>query len=147
MPPLLETPWRPWDEVDRMGATVTLCIMTGALLGACEWSTKTIYLNVRSTAVQTLCTLTHELLHLRRGPLMCTSSRLLAREEAAIAAHSARLLVPMVSLLDALRWTPHLVEQAEFLGVDTDTVRARFGDLSSEELAAIRAQLRQEEVA
>lgn len=49
------------------------------------------------------CTLTHELVHVERGPVSA-DPRLAGREERAVDEIAARRLIPLGELIDAIRW-------------------------------------------
>jgi Zn-dependent peptidase ImmA (M78 family) len=86
------------------------------------------------------CTLTHELVHLERGP---TSSdpRLAAGEERRVDEIAARLLIPLEELIDAIRWGQGHPDHDE-LWVDPPTLLARVRTLTDTERAMIAAALR-----
>ena len=138
MPPRYDAAaWCPWTEADELGACVRYVRMSGGLLGACDWAGRTIYIRRGITSAQKLCVAAHEVLHLRRGPLMCATERIRLREEEAIALEVALRLIPFDHLVDATRWSCHLGEQAEALGVDRFTVRTRLTHLTADEVRVL----------
>lgn len=131
--------WHPLDEVVRMGVRVRHVCMTGGVLGLCDWQYGIIYLRDDLTTAQELCALTHELLHLRRGPLSLATPLSRLREERAISSEVARLLVPLERLAWALPRTDNLAELADELGVDRYTVRTRIEGLNPMEARYVRS--------
>jgi hypothetical protein len=131
-------PWQDlhdnWPEVQ-----VVLAPLPGRLLGELRYPL--IRLRAASSAAQRRCTLTHELLHLERGVRECGPWA--AREERIIEAETARRLLPLQSLIAALRWlgAEDHGAVAAALDVDTQILRARLDGLSSQEHWAVRAAL------
>jgi hypothetical protein len=86
-------------------------------------------------------TLTHEIVHLERGPVPA-DARGHAREERAVSAEAARRLIPLDALADGLRWSrddPH--QLAEALWVDVPTLKARMESLDPIEVAQLENAL------
>lgn len=63
------------------------------------------------------------------------------REEAIVREISARTLIELPPLIDAVAWSTHMVVIADELDVDTDTVHTRAVTLDDQERAAIAARL------
>lgn len=106
--------------------------------GLCDWSTKTISIDPSLTAAEQRAVLTHELVHAERGPV---PAWMRAREEQTVRAISARRLIELPPLIEAVSWSRIPVIIAQDLDVDADTVRARAEALDDEEAAAIAARL------
>lgn len=79
-------------------------------------------------------TLAHEYVHVCRGPV---PRWLTPREERAVEATAARLLIPFEDLVDAMVWCRDEHELAEHLHVDVPMVRARLDNLTDDENARI----------
>ncbi|MEV5360991.1 hypothetical protein AB0K45_11795 [Micrococcus luteus] len=86
------------------------------------------------------CTLTHELIHLERGPVPVDPVGR-AREELAVNVEAARRLITLAQLVEALRWTREPVELADQLWVDQPTLRARMDNLDPLEVAELEHHL------
>jgi hypothetical protein len=78
-------------------------------------------------------TLTHELVHLERGS-PCGPGDWEEREVARVAA--ARI-ISLPDLVEAVKWSDHVDEQALELWVDEDTVRVRLRHLTDRERAEL----------
>ncbi|WP_338020921.1 hypothetical protein [Rhodococcus sp. YH1] len=99
-----------------------------------------IYLDCRLNQTGRRCTLTHEIIHLERGPVP-HHPYFAAIEEHIVEVLSARRLITLPHLLDALAWTQHPFELAEELWTDVDTVTTRVQHLTREERAHINREL------
>ena len=110
------------------------------LLGYTDLSAGVIWLDRSLTQVERRCTLTHELEHVHRGHIP-RDPVLLAREEDLVEQLSARRLVSLRELIDALLWSDHESEVADELWVDGPTLRARIAGLAADERAAIEERL------
>lgn len=84
-------------------------------------------------------TLDHELQHLDRGPVLVP--HLIPREELIVSELSARRLITLTGLVDALRWTHNASELAEELWTDIPTVRCRLNTLTPIEVAELEHRL------
>jgi Zn-dependent peptidase ImmA (M78 family) len=116
--------FHPWRVVRELGVRVLWrADLPGRVLGLCDPSSMTIYLNRARlvTQVERRCTLTHELVHLREGHQGAQPSGV----EARVRAETARLLIPDDALESALCWTTDLFELAETLWVTEQVVRDR----------------------
>lgn len=100
------------------------------LLGRVDYSTATITLHPRLLQTERRSTLTHELVHLERGPGVCGHE---AREERAVEVEAARRLIDLAQLVDAVKWTDDVHELAFELWVDPDTVRIRLRSMPEHE--------------
>ncbi|MCW2300678.1 hypothetical protein [Rhodococcus erythropolis] len=88
------------------------------------------------------CTLTHEIVHLERGPVP-DDERLAQREEKIVDCITARRLISLEQLIDALVWNRHRVtsETAEELWVDLPTLLNRVQNLKDSERRYIDQEL------
>jgi hypothetical protein len=110
------------------------------LLGYTDLSTGEIVLDRSLTQVERRCTLTHELEHVHRGHIP-DDPVLLAREEELVEQLSARRLVTLRDLIDALLWSDRAHEVADELWVDLPTLKARIAGLAEDERAAIEERM------
>ncbi|MBD2760043.1 hypothetical protein IEE94_11045 [Yimella sp. cx-573] len=121
----------------------TLCIaaLPPGLLGYTDHRSHTIYLQAGLSQAQRRATLAHELNHARRPPV---PRPVVALDEAEVDQLTARELIPLASLISALRWVGPcgaLAELAEELWVDQATVRTRLQHLHPSERHAIARAL------
>jgi hypothetical protein len=86
--------------------------------------------------------LTHELVHLERGPCLSFHE---SREERAVDAETARRLITCEALADALLWSSNETELAEELWVSDDLVRVRLDTLTPGEKSWIEAEIARKE--
>lgn len=129
--------WCPWDTADRMKIRVRNVTMTTGYFGASIWDPKTIYLARGIPPALARCTLTRELLRLRRPALVDLSPAAVGRHERALTRAASRLLIPIDALVEAIRWVPSRIDQAETLMVDERTLTARLRWLTEEEWRAV----------
>ncbi|PEH79598.1 hypothetical protein CRM89_29460 [Nocardia sp. FDAARGOS_372] len=102
------------------------------------WTTDGIYLDRALGQAARRCALTHEIVHLERGPVP-RNPVLAAAEERIVADIAARRLIPLRSLLDAFMWakpTNHH-DLADELWVDVPTLRIRLSGLDRHEVAEL----------
>jgi len=133
--------WNPWRYAGRRYPDV--CIETGVELPGRIWGMtvdRTILLCRRLDQAARRSTLTHELIHLERGPVPA-DPRGRAREERAVSAEAARRLITIDALADGLRWTRDPDQLAEHLWVDVPTVRTRLDSLDPIEVAQLEHAL------
>jgi hypothetical protein len=133
--------WNPWQHAADNWPHIEISTdrelpprIWGLTYGQRIWLCRTL------NQVKRRCTLTHELIHLERGPVPA-DPRAHAREERAVAAESARRLIGIDALTDALRANrePHAL--ADALWVDMPTLRARIDNLDPLEVAHLEHQL------
>lgn len=109
--------------------------------GCFDPDTRTIWLDSRLTQGERRATLSHELHHALRGDALtgvpCVD---LAQERHAVA-ESARALISVDDLLDALLWSRDEHELAEMLWVDVETVRTRLAGLTPAEQRTLDERL------
>ncbi len=82
--------------------------------------------------------LSHEVVHAERGPFPAWMT---AREEEAVSRESARRLLPIRRLGEAMAWTLDTGELAEELDVDRPTIEARLRGLHPAERAYLKRRL------
>lgn len=119
--------------------TVIEADLPSGLLGFCDHTTGTIWLRRGLRSRTRRAVLRHELEHLRRGPVFAHWQ---AREEAAVEDATARALIPLPALLDALRWSRDAYELADELHVPVDLVAVRMlGIKHPDERSAVESLL------
>lgn len=132
--------YSPWEELAAMpDVTIRVAELGDDTLGWSDPRTRTIFLHKRQTQRQMRCTLAHELEHLRHGDEVpeSLSPVLATRQEIAACVRSARRLIGLDALIDALRWSQDEQELAEELHVDVETVKIRLLTLTPAEHAVI----------
>ncbi|WP_217996703.1 hypothetical protein [Nocardioides jensenii] len=108
-------------------------------LGRVDYAHQLITLHPDLLQTERRSTLTHELIHLERGPAAPGCE---AREELCVDREAALRLVELADLVTAAQWTDDVHELAFELWVDPDTVRVRLRHLTGREhavLARVRA--------
>lgn len=102
----------------------------------------TIYIDSRLRQAERRSTIAHELLHLERGDEPCVSEWHERKQERHVDQLTARDLIPLAPLADALAWAENEHEVAEVLWVDVATVRDRIGGLTDAEMAYVEDRVR-----
>lgn len=132
--------WDPWRAVaQRPEVTVVFGDPGEGNVGLVDLRTRTITLCPTLLQDERRSTLAHELVHLERG----SPCRPGDWEEREVARLAAVRIIPWAELVEAVRWSDHLDEQAFELWVDEDTVRVRLATLTPrerDELARARAE-------
>lgn len=145
----------PWDHLERHFPEVRLIthlpLPSGRVGGI---SGRRLWLDRDLDKAGQRSTLAHEIVHLermhragprgRRGecPDESEFERIcLAREENAVDAIAARRLIPLASLIDAVRWSTDRRELAAELGVDDEMLAARVAGLTPAERSAVSGGL------
>ncbi|WP_182349487.1 hypothetical protein [Tomitella gaofuii] len=132
------TTWHPWRHArhhhERIPITVTH--LPDGYDGA--WTTQGIFLSKHLGQAGRRCTLTHELVHVERGPAI---HGIPAIEERIVDEITARRLITLCALRDALRWCGGIpgAECAEELWVDQATLDTRVATLTAAERAWLHA--------
>mgnify|MGYP001202643641 CR=1 FL=1 len=133
--------WNPWRHIGKHYphvAVETRVELPGRIWGLTDGSR--IWLCRLLDQAARRSTLTHEIVHLERGPVP-TDQRGKSREERAVSREAARRLITITALADGLRWTRNPAELAEHLWVDEPTLRARMDGLDPIEVAQLEHQL------
>lgn len=133
--------WNPWQHLADHWPHIVVDTRTelpGRLWGLTVGNR--IWLCRRLDQAARRSTLTHELLHLERGPVP-TDRRGHDREERTVSLLAARRLITLDALGDALRWTRDPEQLAEALWVDVPTLYARMGALDPVEVAELENRL------
>lgn len=94
-----------------------------------------------ATLTEWRCCVAHEIVHLDRGDLRAASSWHERRQERQTRIEAARRLIPLASLVEALRWTNDDHELADVLDVDLDTLHCRSSNFTADEVATIEREL------
>lgn len=133
--------WHPWRHAGEHYPHVLIHIdqeLPGLIWGLTNG--QRIWLCRKLNQVRRRCTLTHELVHLERGPVPADPVGR-AREELAVSVEAARRLITLAALAEALRWTREPAELADHLWVDQPTLRARMENLDPLEVAELEHHL------
>lgn len=126
--------WNPWRAVARRSdVTVVFDDPGDGNVGVVDLRTRTITLCPTLLQDERRSTLTHELVHLERGS-PCDPGDWEEREVARLAADR---IITLPALVEAVKWSDHLAEQALELWVDEDTVRVRLRNLTDRERAEL----------
>lgn len=129
--------WNPWRYVGKHYPDIR--VETRLELPGRTWgmtSGNHIWLCRLLGQVERRCTLTHELIHLERGPVPA-DPRGYAREEQTVSRLAARRLITLPALADGLRWTRDPDQLADALWVDVPTLQARMNGLDPVEVAEL----------
>ena len=137
--------WHPWRHIRQRypHLGVTCCEPLPDDLRA-AWTQTGLFLRPGLTQAQRRCALTHEIVHLERGPVP-RNPVLAAAEERIVADIAARRLIPLRSLLDAFMWTrpTNHHDLANELWVDVPTLRIRLSGLDRHEVAELNRAIDQ----
>lgn len=137
------TRWHPWRHAAEHYPDVVIschCELPAHVWGLTSFPLRKVWLCRRLRQVHRRCTLTHELIHLERGPLPADPTSA-AREEKIVDELAARRLITFGELTDGLRWTRDASELAEALWVDLPTLRTRMDTLDPVETAELEHAL------
>jgi citrate lyase beta subunit len=94
-----------------------------------------IWMDKRLDQVERRCTLTHELIHVERKHTGCQ----LAAVELEVSMETARRLIPIADLANALQWSTRPYELADELWVTQNVLTDRLRGLAPEELQILLA--------
>ncbi len=121
--------WHPWRAIrDQPDITVRWAEMNSRL-GAWDEGTRTMTLDPRQLQHERRVTATHEAIHAERRH----AGRCCGLVERQVQLETARRLISLDSLADALVWTQDEWEVAEELWVDVETARVRIDKLTDTE--------------
>ena len=135
--------WHPWRHLQRcyphIDVTFPRCLKLGCLG---EWNADGIAIDGTSNQRERRCTLTHEIVHIERGPVP-NDPHLAVKEERVVECITARRLITLETLIDALVWNRLQVndEMAEELWVALPTLQHRVRDLTDCERQYIDQEL------
>lgn len=127
--------WHPWRHLRRHHPHVHVTTHQQLPAGLrAAWTLDGIWLRPGLTQAERRCALTHELIHLERGPVP-KQPVLAAAEERIVADLAARRLIPLGTLTEALHWVDlaDCDALAEELWVDDVTLRNRLQHLTQSE--------------
>lgn len=120
----------PWRRLEQLDGWRVDWMWAPRAAGLTRWRDRVIELDIRLSERAVRCVLSHEVVHAERGPF---PRRLLSREEEIVSRESARRLIDLHPLGEALAWSLHPHEAADELWVDTNTLDARIRGLSDAE--------------
>lgn len=121
--------WHPWRHLGTLG-DVDLQWKDTERVGCFNFRSRTIELATGMTQAERRCALTHELIHVERGPV---ARHLREQEERLVERLAARRLIPIEALGEAMAWTPHMDLVAEEVWVDLHMLWARLDSLRLDE--------------
>lgn len=131
----------PWHEFGSLTEwTLHQTDLPDGTLGLTCHHTKTVTLDRSLLQVERRCTIAHEVRHILRGPVPADPV-LAAREELAVEQATARLLIDVHRLGEALAWSEDLHEVADELWVDPALLRVRLDHLHPAERAYLHRRL------
>ncbi|TLF72877.1 hypothetical protein [Nocardia cyriacigeorgica] len=135
--------WHPWRHIrDRHSRISVSCHHPLPRDLRAAWTLDGIYIDRNLGQAARRCALTHEIVHLERGPVP-RNPILAAVEERIVSDIAARRLIPLAALTDALHWVD-LADRtalAEELWVDELTLRTRLHGLTTDERTSVNATL------
>lgn len=137
------TRWHPWRHLRDHHPEIDVAfpdLIEYGCLG--RWTERGIEIEGTSNQVERRCTLTHELVHVERGPVP-THPYFGAKEERTVERITAQRLIELEPLVDALAWNRWRVDAdtAGELWVDLDVLTTRVRNLTDEERAYIDAEV------
>lgn len=136
-------PWRRFRDLAEWRLDITL--LPDGVAAETHWPTRTVRLSSRlQTQAERRSAITHETLHIERGPVP-EDGWLAAREELAVEVEAARRLIPLEALGEALAWSDHMCEVADELWVDEELVQVRLACLQPSERRYLRRRLSADE--
>lgn len=124
--------FHPWRALRRLTHVNLHWREMDGILGQTDGAT-VIYMNPDQSQAQRRCTLAHELAHIELGHI-CGET---PKDEAASRELAARRMIPIETLMDALRWADNLEEVADELWVDHQTLIDRLDTLTDDERQAL----------
>lgn len=131
-------PWRAFRGLTDW--TLRTGIMPAGVVAVTCWDDRTVTLDARLRQVERRCAIAHELQHIERGPALDTDADQ-EREEVAAERESARRLISLHALGEALAWSEDEWTVAAELWVDVTTLRARLEHLHPAERAYLHRRL------
>ncbi|KQU30304.1 hypothetical protein ASG69_04400 [Rhodococcus sp. Leaf225] len=137
------TRWHPWRHLREHHPATPVSFPhrhTAGCLG--RLTPDGIEIDGTSNQRERRCTLTHEIVHIERGPVP-EDAYLALREEACVDDIATRRLIDLDALIDVLAWNRYRVddEAAEDLWVDYPTLLTRVRNLTDEERRHIDNEL------
>lgn len=134
--------WHPWRHLRDHHPHIHVSYPSGGTGCLGRWTKDGIEINGSSNQRERRCTLTHELVHVERGPVPC-DLHLAMREEDAVDRIASQRLIELDRLIDVLAWNRYRVddETAEELWVDLPTLLTRVRHLTDDERVLIDREL------
>lgn len=130
--------WSPEAHVreQHVGVRIVEMELPGQLQGCVDHEQRIIWLAKGLSCAQRRCTLAYEIGQLEQGPAPADPCLAAARQRAA-EDWAARMLLPIDRLLVGFSVSHELPQIADYLEVDTPTLRARLRGLTDEEQDSI----------
>ncbi len=130
--------WHPWRRLRDLTEVRLEWQDTDDEWGHYDFARDCVVIATGMTQAERRCTLTHELIHRERGPV---PPHLQEKEEEIVRDLTARRLIGMAELAEAMLWSYDEFEIAEELWVDEPTVTDRLRNLSAHESRFLRDEL------
>lgn len=132
----------PWQRLRSLpGVRVFVVRLDCGRWGFYDAEQNALYIDSRLNQAERRSTIAHELLHLERGDEPCVTDWHEAKQERLVDAQTARDLIALAPLADALAWAENEHEVADCLWVDVATVRTRIDRLTATEVRYIEDRL------
>lgn len=129
----------PWHRVrDMDDVRVIFVDLPDGVMGFCDHDKRTIWITNGLKQRERRAVLEHELTHLDRGRVC---GHFETEEERAVEIATARTLIPLAPLLDALKWSRDMHEVASEIWVPVDLLVVRWAHLHPSERPHIQAAL------
>lgn len=128
--PVMHHPWRAVRGLPEWEVVTTDDLPAG-VVAATTWRDKTIWLRRGLSQVERRCAVEHERQHILRG-VVCGDA-----DEAFVEQATARALISLEALADALRWSRHPREVADAVWTTQAVLRCRVRHLHPAERAAL----------
>lgn len=130
--------WHPWRALRHLPEVRLEWQDVDHEMGHYDFAADCITITSGMTQAERRCTLTHELIHRERGPV---AEHLREKEEAIVRDLTARRLIPLHALMEAIMWSYNELEMSEELWVDEGIVRDRLAGLDPIEVAQVEHEL------
>lgn len=128
-----------WGTGAPRGWKIVRQALPVGVAGLTDWRTLTITISPEYPAAYQRMAFVHECVHVERGPVL--DRRWTAAEERAVEKETARRLIALDDLAEAMVESDCVGHLAETLHVDTDTLLVRLADLRPAERAHIQRRL------
>ncbi|UFU03478.1 ImmA/IrrE family metallo-endopeptidase [Ruania suaedae] len=127
--------WHPWRALRNLAHDVDVHWVDQPAGRIAATDGRRVWMDTRLLQVQRRCAATHELIHIEQAH----TSGCDARVEAWVRAETARRLITLSALVDALRWTEDWHEAADVLWVTVEVLQDRIDHLTPDETARLVA--------
>lgn len=129
-------PWRTFRHL--VGWTLHWTDLPDGTLAKTDFRARTVTLTTGLTQAERRCTIAHENEHIARGPAPASYEH---RDELEVRKATARRMIPLPALVEAMLWSLDDHEIAHELWVDVATVQDRLHFLTAEESLELNRRL------